>query len=224
MTLQIRLVTIQPLAYGDCPDCAGSLRAFTPAATDRLMTEPLPPRWFLSTAPATLVERTAAIVVIAVSFLAFLVTVPFVRVPLARIPAFIPAYQSALLIIDLKTAVLLFGQFIRLRSRAILALAAGYLFDAAMIIPHTLSFPGVFAPTGLIAAGEQTTAWLYVFWHGGFPLFVLTYVYFRSRPSDLLSGDPRPALFAAVAGSVALAVIDRSSSSMMICPEPRLPI
>ena len=168
------------------------------------MIEQSPPRWFLSTAPAKPVERAAAIAVITVSFLAFLVTIPYVRVPLARIPAFIPAYQSALFVVDLITAVLLFGQFARLRSRAILALGAGYLFDAAMIVPHTLSFPGVFAPGGLLGAGEQTTAWLYVFWHGGFPLFVLVYAYFRSHPSDIMSGDLKPALFAVIAAVAAL--------------------
>ena len=170
------------------------------------MTEQVQPGWFLSTAPAKPVERMAAIVVIAVSFVAFLITVPYVKVPLARLPAFIPAYQSALFVVDLITAVILFGQFIRLRSQAILALAAGYLFDAVMIVPHTLTFPGIFAPTGLLGAGEQTTAWLYVFWHGGFPLFVIAYVYFRSQPSDILSGDLKSALFTAVAGVATMAI------------------
>jgi hypothetical protein len=40
--------------------------------------------------------------------------------------------------------VLLFEQFAPLRSPAVLILAAGYLFDAFLIIPHTLTFPGAF--------------------------------------------------------------------------------
>jgi hypothetical protein len=79
-------------------------------------------------------------------------------------PAFIPAYEAALLLIDLITAVLLYDQSVRLRSICIVALASGYLFDAFMIVPHALTFPGVFTQTGLLGAGEQTTAWLYVFW------------------------------------------------------------
>ena len=50
-----------------------------------------------------------------------------------------------------------------------LALACGYLFDALIIIPHALTFPGAFTPAGLLGAKEQTTAWLYTFWHGGRP-------------------------------------------------------
>src|SRR5262249_32114873 len=46
---------------------------------------------------------------------------------------------------------------------------------ALMAAAHTLSFPGLFTPGGLLGAGPQTTSWLYVFWHGGFPLFVVAY-------------------------------------------------
>ena len=81
---------------------------------------------------------------------------------------------------------LLFSQFMRLRSRALLLLAAGYLFDALMIVPHALSFPGVFSETGLLHAGPQTTAWLYAFWHAGFPLFVLAYALRPRRAADTL--------------------------------------
>src|SRR5262249_42609108 len=58
--------------------------------------------------------------------------------------------------------------------------ASGYLFTALMVVVHTLSFPGLFAPTGLLGAGPQTTAWLYMFWHGGFPLFMLGYVWLKT--------------------------------------------
>jgi Membrane-associated sensor, integral membrane domain len=102
-----------------------------------------------------------------------------VRLHLPPHPAFIPAYQTALFFIDLITAALLLDQFLRLRSVGLLVLAAGYLFDALMIIPHTMSFPGAFAAGGLLGAGPQTTAWLYVFWHGGFPLFVMGYALLR---------------------------------------------
>jgi signal transduction histidine kinase/CheY-like chemotaxis protein len=170
-----------------------------------------PARWFLSTAAATSSERLAAIAVVGVALLAFVVTIPYVRVPLANVPAFVPAYQAALCIIDLTTAVLLIGQFARLRSLSLLALGAGYLFDAAMIVPHTLSFPGLFAPTGLLGAGEQTTAWLYVFWHGGFSAFALAYVYFRNR-GTVIGPDARfrylwTTIVAVVVAATALTVL-----------------
>ena len=38
-----------------------------------------------------------------------------------------------------------------------------------------LTFPGVFAPSGLLGAGLQSTVWLYTLWHAGFPTFVIAY-------------------------------------------------
>src|SRR5205807_3769139 len=58
---------------------------------------------------------------------------------------------------------------------ALLLLASGYLFTAVAAIVHLLTYPGVFAQAGLLGAGPQTTAWLYMVWHGGFPLLVLGY-------------------------------------------------
>ncbi len=130
----------------------------------------------LSTAPASAVDRRLAVAVVTVSTLLFVCAVPFAKTPLARVDAFIPIYQSALVITDLITAVLLFSQFSIMRSRALLMLASGYLFTSFMAIAHALTFPGLFAPTGLLDAGPQTTAWLYMFWHAGFPILVIAYV------------------------------------------------
>jgi PAS domain S-box-containing protein len=132
----------------------------------------------LASLPATKRELWIASTVVVLSVLICLAVIPFARIPLHRVIAFIPAYESALAITDLVTAVLLFGQVARRRSRAYLALACGYLFSAAIVIPHALSFPGVFSETGLLGANDQTTAWLYVFWHAGFPLFALCYAFF----------------------------------------------
>jgi two-component system sensor histidine kinase/response regulator len=168
-----------------------------------------PPPVFVSTVPAPRGERRLALAIVLASLAGFIVAVPFVRVPLARSPAFIPGYEAALEINDLITAVLLFGQFTRLRSRAVLALACGYLFDALMIIPHAMTFPGVFSPTGLLGAGEQTTAWLYTFWHGGFPLFVIAYAILRRWEGNFgpLRARIGPTAAASIAGIVALAGI-----------------
>jgi diguanylate cyclase (GGDEF)-like protein len=131
--------------------------------------------------PATRREMRLAFSVVMISALPLAVVVPFAHVPLPKITAFIPSYESALAICDLVTAVLLFGRVTRRRSRAFLALACGYLFNATIVVVHALTFPGVFSETGLLGANDQTTAWLYVFWHGGFPLFVLAYALLPER-------------------------------------------
>jgi two-component system, sensor histidine kinase and response regulator len=105
----------------------------------------------------------------------FIASLPYATVGLAPVPAFIPAYESALIVCDLITAVLLYGQFRFLRLPGLLVLASGYLFTAAVAFVHALTFPGVFASAGLLGAGPQSTAWLYIVWHAGFPVFVLVY-------------------------------------------------
>jgi PAS domain S-box-containing protein len=130
---------------------------------------------FLSTMPATRGDRRAALAVVGVSAVLFACAVPFAGVPLNPVPAFVASYQSALAINDLITAVLLFSQFAISRSRALLLLASGYLFTAMAAIVHALTFPDLFVPGGLLGAGSQTTVWLYMIWHGGFPLLVLAY-------------------------------------------------
>jgi hypothetical protein len=160
---------------------------------------------FLSTLPASRRQRRLALAVVLASAAIFLALAPFARRPLGQVWAFIPIYESALVINDLVTAVLLFGQFSILRSRALQVLASAYLFTAFMTVAHALSFPGLFSPTGLLGAGAQSTAWLYMFWHVGFPLLVIAYTRLEiSRGAA--SGGPGRASFA-ILGSAAVSFV-----------------
>jgi len=120
--------------------------------------------------------------VVGVSTAMFFMFLPFAKTQLAPMPAFIAGYQSALIIIDLITAVLLFAQFNILGMRALLPLAIGYLFSACMAVVHALSFPDLFTATGLLEATPQTTAWMYMFWHAGFPIMVIAYAQLKPSP------------------------------------------
>ena len=133
----------------------------------------------LSLLPAGPGHRRLALAVSLVSLAFFVAAAPFAKVPLAQVPAFLPFYQSALLMIDAITALLLFGQARVTGSRALLVLACGYVFTALITLAHLLTFPAVFSPTGLLGAGPQSTAWLYMFWHGGFPLVVVAYAFLK---------------------------------------------
>jgi two-component system, sensor histidine kinase and response regulator len=158
----------------------------------------------LSTAPATRSQKQVRLAVVLVSLVTFLIGLPFVRVQLPGVAGFISAYEGALWTIDVVTAALIFGQFIQSRSRALLVLGGGYVFDALIVVPHALTFPGAFTPTGLLWAEPQTTAWLYEFWHGGFPLFVLAYALLPRGDVDRMAGDPARAVLVACATSIAL--------------------
>src|SRR6202158_3925995 len=113
----------------------------------------------LSPSPA---QKRLALAVMLALLAAFLITEgPLSTIQLGRIDAFVPAYATAMFVIDSITAALLFAQFSILRSRALLAIASGYLYTALIIIPWMLTFPGIFAPDGLLGAGLQSTRWLY---------------------------------------------------------------
>jgi len=160
---------------------------------------------FLSTLPAGARERRLALVVVAVSAAIFVAAAPFAKVPLTPVWAFIPVYESALVVNDLVTAVLLFGQFGFLRSRALLVLASGYLFTAFITVAHALTFPGLFAPTGLLGAGPQSTAWLYLFWHGCFPILVVAYALLKDRRRETNQTRSRAGI--AIAFSIAAVLV-----------------
>jgi signal transduction histidine kinase/CheY-like chemotaxis protein len=162
---------------------------------------------FLGAAPAGRWDWRLAMGFVALSFLGFIAIAPFGRVRLAAMPQFVPAYESALWVCDLATALLLLGQFHRSRSPSLLVLSTGYLMSTLIIPPHLMAFPGLFAPNGLLGGAGRSIAWLYVLWHAGFPLFVLTHsvvARFEIRRGWIVS-RPGWAIFGAVA--VALAYV-----------------
>jgi signal transduction histidine kinase len=165
--------------------------------------------WLLSTAVAEPGQRRAANVAVIASALVFIAALPFAKQPLMPVWAFIPAYQSALALNDLITAALLFGQFAILRSRGLLLLAGAYVFAGLMAVAHALTFPGLFAPGGLLGAGPQSTAWLYMFWHAGFPLLVLAYALDRDGQGNArpVTGRTRAAIAWSIAGATLAATL-----------------
>ena len=112
-----------------------------------LSTEIAPPRDIRS-------ARAAGII----ATLLFLVAAPFASRPLAHIPAFIATYESALTICDLITAVLLFGQFTILRSKALFILAGSYLFTALMTLYICSVSQTCSLPQGCLAPGTKPRA------------------------------------------------------------------
>src|SRR5579864_9092110 len=85
--------------------------------------------------PPTPRQTRSALAVVVVLLLAFGTTAPFAATPLPQFSAFIPFLNATILVTDSITALLLFAQFSIYRSHALLALAAGYLFTALIVIP-----------------------------------------------------------------------------------------
>ncbi|MDR6831019.1 hypothetical protein J2X48_004625 [Bosea sp. BE271] len=109
------------------------------------------------------------------------VTIPYARQPTIGTEPFVAAYAAAIFIVELTAAALLFAQFAIQRSRAILLLAAGFLFSALLAIPWALTFPGVFAALAP-EPNLQVTATIAALRRLSFPLFVLAYALLSRRP------------------------------------------
>ena len=162
----------------------------------------------LITEPPSPHQRRIAAVSIGLSLLIFLTLAPFADIPFGHSELYLPVYESSLVMCDLLTCVFLFGQFALTRSTGVLILAGGYLFSAAMALLHELSFPGLFARTGLLWADGQTTAWLYFLWHLGFPLAVMGFALTAERPLRAASAAAtRWHAAAAVVGALAAAAL-----------------
>jgi CheY-like chemotaxis protein/signal transduction histidine kinase len=165
---------------------------------------------FLSSVVACRADYRRAIAVVLLSLMVFMAAIPFARVPLIQLPAFIPVYQSALIINDAITAVLLFAQFTFTRSPALLVLASAYLFTSLIAACHLLTFPGLFSTTGLLGAQPQSTAWLYMFWHGTFPIAAMAYSLLKNSDSGrkrLVQLPTRTAILSAVTAVAGLTCV-----------------
>jgi signal transduction histidine kinase len=170
---------------------------------------------------ASRAQRRLALAIVLLLGAAFLATAPFAAVPLIRSDAFIPAYETALVVEDVITAALLYAQFAILRLPSFLVLGTAYLFTGLIVMPHMLVFPGIFTPTGLFGAGPSSAAWLYVAWHVGFPGAVIAYA-FMSDERDRLMGpiQARRAIFIAI---VATALLVLASTWIATAGAPLLP-
>jgi signal transduction histidine kinase len=169
---------------------------------------PQPPdedQLLLATLPPSKGQIRLALGVVTALLVALALTIPFTNIQLPRVDAFIPAFETAIVFNDLVTAALLFAQFSILRWRSLLVLANGFLFTALIVIPHALTFPGAFSPTGLLGAGLQSTAWLYYFWHAGAPLAVIGYVLLKDADNRAGMSQRSPA--AVIGWSMALVIL-----------------
>ena len=175
----------------------------------------------LANLPAGQTERRIAFAVGLLLLGAGAAVAPFGSVQLPRTDAWAPITDTFIFLADLITWFLLISQFNIVRSRALLVLASGYLFAAVMNVPHLLTFPGAFKPSGLLGAGLQTSIWLAIFWMSGYLLAVIGYAVLSKEPGDsvpLSSTQTAAAVSSAVVIAVALAL-----SWIAIAGDPYLP-
>lgn len=137
--------------------------------------------------PAAGRQKATAVSVAALLVVAAVAIAPFASIQLGRVDAFIPVLQTALSIADLMTAALVFAQYSIQPQRALLAVASGYTFSGSFAFLQTLTFPGGYAPAGLIGDGSNSASWMYVLWHIFFPGSILVYTFLKDT---ITSGSP----------------------------------
>ena len=164
--------------------------------------------FLLSTMPAGRSEFYLAGSAILALIIALIVAAPYAREPLEGSSLLLPAYAAAVLVAELITAALLLALFSVQRSLAILILASGYLCSALLVVPWVLTFPGVFAPTGLLQSGLQSTATIAAVRRIEFPLLVVVYA-FLNRPARDVYLDrfgSREMIFGTILALIVLAI------------------
>jgi signal transduction histidine kinase len=176
--------------------------AETPGARDDLLV-------LTGASPSRAQKLLAFAVVPGILAVVFVISRPFAGVQLRAVDAFVPFYVTAIFVNNLITGVLLFAQFSIVRTRALLVIANGYVFGALMIIPYTLSFPGVFEPGQSLIGGLQSTPWLYILRHCGFALFVLAFALLKDLDVDTPYGQlsARQSIVLSFAATVAVVLV-----------------
>jgi diguanylate cyclase (GGDEF)-like protein len=149
--------------------------------TRRRPVRPTSPTPSLTSVATTPVHRRVALAVAIALTLAAGLTMPVAQLPGPVSTTFLPTWASLAVAADALTAYLFVGQFLCTRQPALAALAGTYLYSSLIIVPYLLTFSHVFAAEGLLHAGAQTAIWLWVCWHGGFPLGVLMYLWVDRR-------------------------------------------
>ncbi|HET6942881.1 MAG TPA: ATP-binding protein [Sphingomicrobium sp.] len=153
-------------------------------------------------------EIRLSVAIVGLLFAALVVILPIRDIQLREIDAFIPIIDAIMFVGELITAALLYAQAAVFRSRALTVLATGFVFAALLLVPHVLTFPGAFAPDGLLGAGVNTTAWIYTIRRAALPIAVLAYVQLKhgAALSSPPGGEqPTEGILAWVLGAIVLA-------------------
>jgi signal transduction histidine kinase len=133
--------------------------------------------------------------------------------PVQRIDAFIPVTDGVMFLGELITAILLYAQAAVFRSRALTVLGSCYVYTALLLAAHALTFPGAFAPDGLLGAGISTSAYIATLRRGAYPIAVVLYVLIRGADAAARPVTERPSagivvgVFAAIALAAAVTLL-----------------
>ena len=165
------------------------------------------PQISLAYMPPTPRRTRAAVAGAAALLFGLAVLLPFAGKPLPRVIGFITAFDAIIFVADLITAGLLLAHFSITRSRSLQALACGYLFSAAIVVAHGLTFPGVITETGNLGGSLHTNFRVYLLWHLGLPVALFAYLWLREKGCTKAGAPTKTEIVATVVAMGLLALV-----------------
>ncbi len=149
---------------------------------------------------------------------------PFASRTGPALAGFVPSYQTAVFLFYSLSSIHLLNHFRRTRLIALLHIAAGCLFSAAILLIQMFSFP-IWGPHQLVGSTALTTTWLWTFWHLGPAVLTLSYLTVLGRALSLAVMQPTqsaaPVVLCTVVVAVGLAVLATAASTLAL---PLLPV
>jgi len=120
------------------------------------------------------------------------ITFPFAGHPLPHLSAFLPMFAVCAVGADTLTAYLLMTHERVVKYPPLALLAAAFVFSGTIAALQVLTFPTAFTASGLFDVNGQTSVWMWVFWHAGFPAWIIAYAVTDARwkRSVRLGNDP----------------------------------
>lgn len=134
------------------------------------------------------------------------VVVAFGHIQLAAFPQFTTFHAGFVLLVDAITSLVLFGQFRYRRQPTYAILGCAYLFNAMVMVPFLLSFPGALKAASVVIGGPQSSIWVWHFWHILFPALVIVSLAVEERYPNTEVPVERVTQVVAAAAGIALAL------------------
>ncbi|HZX31495.1 MAG TPA: sensor domain-containing diguanylate cyclase [Rhodocyclaceae bacterium] len=128
----------------------------------------------------------------------------FGHIQLAAFPQFATFQASVVLLEDAITSLILFSQFRYRRLPAYAVLGCAFLFNALVMVPFLLSFPGALKAEGGVIGGPQSAIWVWHLWHVIFPAMVAALL--AAEAAGAASPVPERRVAPVLAGAAGLAL------------------
>ena len=124
------------------------------------------------TRAAPLPRTRLPLLVVGVTTVATLLLLPFSTRQLGSTTSFMPAMLSAVACFDVLSVFFLIGDYRDRGDTRLLVMGWAYLWSLLVMGGYAFAFPGAASPSPPLATGASVAPYLYVLWHGGFPLLL----------------------------------------------------